>query len=60
MFETFFKALVSQSDEDGEKRFAIGCPDEEVPILRGVAEYINQQEGWSARMEDDIMLVERE
>lgn len=58
--ESFFNELVRQSDESGEKCFAIGCPDEQMFFLREVAEYINKQDGWNARIEDDIMLVERE
>ena len=58
--ESFFEELVRQSDEDGRKGFVIGCPDEQIPYLREVAEYINRQDGWNAHIDDeDILVVER-
>lgn len=58
--ESLFEELVRQSDEHGKKGFVIGCPDEQIPCLREIADYINKQDGWNAHIDDDdILRVER-
>lgn len=56
----FFNKLVKQYTERGENKFAIGCPDEQMHYLHALMEYINNQNGWSAQIdENNILKIEK-
>lgn len=58
--EGFFNELVKHYVEKGEIKFAIGCPDEQMHYLHALMEYANNQNGWSAQIdEDNILKIEK-
>ena len=56
----FFNELVKHYTERGENKFAIGCPDEQMHHLYAIMEYTNNQNGWSAQIdENNILKIEK-
>lgn len=58
--EGIFNELVRASNEEGGTKFAIGCNDKDMPHLYSIMEYVNNQDGWNAYINDkDILCIEK-
>ena len=56
-YRDVFEAMVEQGDDRG---FAIGCPDDQMDVLKELAEYIDKQDGWKAYIDEEgILLADR-
>ena len=54
-----YKDLLENLFSTEEGSVAIACPDDQIEILKGFAEYVNTQPGYKAEMENDILKISR-